>query len=56
MISVICSICQMGRKIGFELQRGESVVVNKRNAGLHPDIAQGWKCLWFLPPAAGRSF
>lgn len=56
MISVICSICQMGRKIGFELQCGESVVVNKRNAGLDLDIAQGWKCLWFLPPAAGRLF
>lgn len=56
MISVICSICQMGRKIGFELRRGESVVVNKRNAGLHPDMVQRWKRLWFLPPAAGRSF
>lgn len=56
MILVIWSICLMGRKIVFELRRGESAVVNKMNAGLHPDVVQWWKCLRFLPPAGGRSF
>lgn len=49
----------MERKIVFEVQRGESVVINKMDAS--PWVAASWhctkmKCLRFLPPCAGRSF
>lgn len=49
----------MERNIVFEVQRGESVVINKMDA--RSWVAASWhctkmKCLRFLPSCAGRSF
>lgn len=58
MISVIWNVCWMERKIVFEVQRGESVVINKMDAKSR--VAASWhctkmKCLKFLPSCAGGS-
>lgn len=59
MISVIWSVCWMEWKVVFEVQRGESVVINKMDA--RSWVAASGHCarmkfLRFLPSHAGRSF
>lgn len=59
MMSVIWSVRWLERKIVFEVQRGESVLINKMDA--RSWVAASWhctkmKCLRFLPSCGGRSF